>query len=178
MARSPEERVFGGLPLLRGLIHLARYEFDDAIRQCEAGIVLSVAPPGLHIHARCLIAVGQIDRAYQQAMKSIELQPDIFPFYLTTLGVAALLRGQSRDAVLVLEKARMLMPHLPHCAGLLAAALEAHGRHADAGDVVTALGQIDPRFSIRDVLRPYPTRDIEYQATLSAYLRAAGMRRE
>ena len=64
MARVPAGGFFGGLHMLRGLIHPTHHEFGDAVRQCETGIVLVVAAPAFHIHARCLIAVGEIDRAY------------------------------------------------------------------------------------------------------------------
>lgn len=179
MDRSPANGEDAGIHMLRGLLHLACHEFEAAIGCCEQGLkTTSVAAAGRHIYARCLIAVGRFDEAYRQAILSIEMQPNIFPFYLTTLGVACLLGGRPGDAALVLEKAHKLMPRLSHGAGLLAGALEAARRHDEAAKVVTDLHQTDPRLSHADVLRPFPTRDPAHQSILADYLRGAGLRDE
>ena len=176
--RSPESQNFAGTYMVRGLLHLTCHEFDAAIDCCEAGLAtpLGNAPPGRHIYARCLIAVGRFEEAYRQAVLSIELQPNIFPFYLTTLGVACLFRGRSTDAVLALKKAYEMMPRLSHGAGMLAASLESDNRHDEAARVIADLRQTDPGLSSEDVLRPYPTRDPAHKSILAAYLSAAGLR--
>ncbi len=176
-ACTPENEKFGGLYMLRGLLHLACHEFDEAIDCCETGLDASpINAPGLHIYARCLTAVGRFEEAYRQALLSIELQPNIFPFYLITLGVACLFRGRPGDAVLVLDKARALMPRLSVVAGTLAGALEADGRHNEAARVVADLRQTDPGLSLADVLRPHPTRDPAHRSMIAAYLESAGLR--
>ena len=174
---APEYGSDAGLYMLRGLLHLACQEFDAAIGCCEKGNeIRTTNAPGRHIYARCLIAVGRFEEAYRQAVLSIETQPNIFPFYLTTLGVACLFEGRTGDAVLVLDKARELMPRLSHGAGMLAAALEADNRHDEAAKIVAELRQTDPAHSLQDVMRPYPARDPAHRSMLADYLRAAGLR--
>ena len=163
--------------MLRGLLHLACREYDAAIECCERGLeTKAVVAAGRHIYARCLIAAGRFEEAYRQGVLSIELQPTIFPFYLMTLGVACLLRGHADEAVLVLRKAREMMPRLSFVAGMLAGALEADDCHEDAQRVVGEVRQLDPSLTVADVLRPYPTRDAVHQTTLAGFLKGAGLR--
>jgi len=103
------------------------------------------------------------------------LQPNVFPYFVLTLGFVCLLSNRHADAVLVLRKFRELAPHLTHGIAMLAAALSANGQQDEASNVVAAVMKIDPNLTIDDALRPYPIQDRVHGDKLAGYLMAAGL---
>ena len=128
----------------RGMIYLAKREFELSIADTERGVeLLPGVGPTNHIHARALIAKGRFDEAFRAATTAIRLQPNVFPYFLLTLGYACLLGNRHADAVLVLRKFCELAPHLTHGIAMLAAALSANGQRDEAGNVAVAVMKID-----------------------------------
>lgn len=160
----------------RGMIYLANRAFDLSISDTEHGLeLLPGVGPTHHIHARALLAKGRFDEAFRAATTAIRLQPNVFPYFVLTLGFVCLLSNRHADAVLVLRKFRELAPHLTHGIAMLAAALSANGQQDEASNVVAAVMKIDPNLTIDDALRPYPIQDRVHGDKLAGYLMAAGL---
>lgn len=173
IARNPKAV---GIFANRGMIYLANRAFDLAIADTEHAVELFPGVgPAQHSHARALIAKGRFDEAFRAATMAIRLQPNVFPYFLLTLGYACLLGNRHADAVLVLRKFRELAPHLTHGIAMLAAALSANGQRDEAGNVAVAVMKIDPNLTIGDVLRPYPMQDPAHVDKLAGYLLEAGL---
>jgi len=174
LARAPDA---AGIYSNRGMIYLANHEFDRSIAEAKHGVDMSPdVGPARHIYARTLIAKGRFDEAFREAMTAIKLQPNVFPYFVLSLGFACLMRNQTADAVLTLQKFRELVPHATQGIAILAAALSADSRQDDASNVAASVMKIDPNLTIDDVLRPYPMEHPVHSEKLAALLRDAGFR--
>ncbi len=174
MSRLPDDPHIKGA---RGLVHLVKGAFDQAVLDCEAAVNALPNFGAYHdLYARTLIATGRFDEAYRESMAAIKLQPNIYPVYVLSLGVTCLLRGRYDDAVLVLGKYRQLAPSFAQGIAMLAAALSANGQEQEAHRVVDAVMEMDPNITIDDVLRPYPIRNQMHREKLASFLNDAGLR--
>jgi adenylate cyclase len=169
---------YGGLYLVRGLIHLTNRAFDQSLRDCNLGIKLVPnIGPARHIYARVLIAAGRFNEGYRESVRAIQLQPYIYPSFLLTLGVSCLLSDRPADAALALQKYREIVPNLAHGVAMLAAAFVANGQRDEARQVMSAVRQLDPTVTIKSLLRSYPMQDPAHEAKLAGYLEKAGLAR-
>jgi adenylate cyclase len=173
LLRNPDA---AGILSNRGMIHLANRAFDLAIADTGRGMeLLPGVGPTNHIHARALIAKGRFDEAFRAATTAIRLQPNVFSYFLLTLGFACLLGKRPADAVLVFRKFCEMAPHLTQGIAMLAAALRANGQRDEAENVAAAVMKIDPNLTIEDVLCPYPMEDPAPGEILAGYLTDAGL---
>ena len=161
---------------VRGLAHLVAGEFDAAVAKSCHGVELSPNLGGTHVvYARALLAVGRFDEAYREIVQALRLQPNIFPFAVSILGVICLMSGRHANAIAAFNKYRELGAHEIDCYPLLGAACAANNDLAKSQDVIREVRNINPNLTIDDVLRPYPLRDPGHRAKLASLLKQAGM---
>ncbi len=161
---------------IRGYVHLVAGEFDAAVEKCGHGVELSPNISGPRaMYARALLAIGRFDEAYREIVQALRLQPNIFPFYLSILGVICLMTGRNANAIAAFNKFRELGASITDCNPYLGAAYAANNNLTKARVVVDEVMSINPNLTIDDVIKPYPFRDPGHRAKLADFLKQAGV---
>ncbi len=127
------------------------------------------------MYARALLAIGRFDEAYREILQALRLQPNIFPFYLSILGVICLMTGRNANAIAALNKFCELGASITDCNPYLGAAYAANNNLTKARVVVDEVMSINPNLTIDDVIKPYPFRDPGHRAKLADFLKQAGV---
>ncbi len=161
---------------IRGYVHLVAGEFDAAVEKCGHGVELSPNISGPRaMYARALLAIGRFDEAYHEIVQALRLQPNIFPFYLSILGVICLMTGRNANSIAAFNKFRELGASITDCNPYLGAAYAANNNLTKARVVVDEVMSINPNLTIDDVIKPYPFRDPGHRAKLADFLKQAGV---
>jgi adenylate cyclase len=113
-------------------------------------------------------------RRAQQGLKLSPLDPHLF-FIHGILGLAAYSRGEFDEAALWGRRAMSENPAFTANLRILAAALGAAGKLAEARVVAGRLLEADPAFRVAPFCERYAFRDRERRAALADHLRAAGL---
>ena len=161
---------------LKGLCHLSRGEHDQAIAMSEQAVAL--APSHAEILGLCAMVQnksGRPERSLDLIKKALRHCPVYPGWFLSVLGTAYRLTGQSEAAVSAFEAA--IQRHVDFLAlhvGL-ASTLGELGRHADAKTPVTEILRLSPDFSIKTYMAGLSFRDPEVTARFEDGLRKAGL---
>ena len=105
------------------------------------------------MYARTLLASGRFDEAYREIVQALRLQPNIFPFFLSILGVICLMKGRNSNAIAALKKFRELGASVTDCYPYLGAAYAANNDTAKARVVIDEVLSINPNLTIRTASR-------------------------
>ena len=139
-----------------GFQHPPGYRVTDS----EKAVALSPNIGGVRlIRARILFAVGRFDAAFREIIETLKVQPNIFPFVVTWLGVICLMRDEPSSASTAIEKSLDLGVSEIDCYPWLAAARAAAGEGDEARRILERLLSIDPDFAIEDAQDRFRLRD-------------------
>ena len=161
--------------MVKGLIHLTRREFEDAVSEGETAVAMEASGDAIMMLARYLKDAGRVDDALRVMTRGLRVMPFSVPPVLWFMGDIYRLLGRHDEAIGAFTQLREVRPDSWQAPLFLAAIYGELGRAEDARAEVETLLGIDPNYSLRQLANFATYKDPAVSQRLLDTLRDAGL---